>query len=219
MNQSCLVVGAGPGIGQAVAQAFALEGLDVALMSRNPAKLADACSEIRKSTGRQARAYTADAGNDASLRATLAKASKDLGEPEVLVFNAATSQMGKPTTIPTERLLAEFQANVAGALTCAKAVAPGMVERRRGTILFTGGGFAYEPAAEYASLSLCKAALRSLTYTLAQELGMYGVHVATVTVHGFVQTGTKFDPHQIAGSFVQLHRQPKGHFDIELIYK
>ena len=219
MNKSCLVIGAGPGIGQAVALAFAHEGLDVALMSRNPGKLAECCELIRKKTGRQARAYTTDAGNDASLRGAIAKATKDLGEPEVLVFNAASFQLGKPTTVPTERLLQEFQCNVAGALTCAKAVAPRMIERKRGTILFTGGGFAYEPAAEYASLSLDKAALRSLTYTLAQELGVHGVHVATVTVHGFVQSGTKFDPTRIAQSYIMLHRQPKGHFDIETVYK
>lgn len=219
MGESCLVVGAGPGIGQAVGLAFALEGYEVALMSRNPGRLAEACAEIRKKSGRQARAYTADAGNDASLRGAIAKAGKDLGEPAVLVFNAASAEMGRPTTIPTDRLLSEFQANVAGALTCARAVAPAMIEKRRGTILFTGGGFAYEPAAEFASLSLCKAALRSLTYTLAQELGVHGVHVATVTVYGFVQSGTKFDPQNIAQSFLHLHRQPKGHFDIERVYK
>ena len=89
----------------------------------------------------------------------------------------------------------------------------------RPTILFTGGGFAHEPASEFASLSLGKAALRSLTYTLAQELGASGIHVATVTVYGFVQTGTKFDPQQIARVYLELHKQPKGHFDTERIFK
>ena len=45
------------------------------------------------------------------------------------------------------------------------------------------------------------------------------MHVATVTVYGFVQTGTKFDPRRIAHSFINLHRQPKGHFDTEVVYK
>jgi len=62
-----------------------------------------------------------------------------------------------------------------------------MKARRRGSIFFTGGSFAYEPAAEYSSLSLGKAALRNLTYSLAQELGAHDIHVATVTVYGFVQ--------------------------------
>ena len=94
-----------------------------------------------------------------------------------------------------------------------------MREAGHGTILFTGGGFAHEPSAPYASLSSDKAALRNLTYSLAQELGGYGIHVATVTVYGFLQVGTHFDPQRIAETYVQLHRQPRGHFDIEVTYK
>lgn len=199
--------------------AFAHEGYNVSLMSRHPEKLAEACAEIRKKSGRHADAHRCDAGSEASIRSALAHARKQLGEIEVLVFNAASFAMGKPTTIPLERLMSEFQTNVGGALVAARDVAAGMRAKKRGTILFTGGGFAYEPAAEYASLSLDKAALRSLTYTMAQELGADGVHVATVTVYGFVQPHTKFDPHRIAQSFITLHRQPKGHFDTEHVYK
>jgi NAD(P)-dependent dehydrogenase (short-subunit alcohol dehydrogenase family) len=216
---SCFIVGAGPGIGQALAFAFAREGCNIAMMSRNGARLADACAEVTQKTGRAARQYSCDAGSENSLRSGLAHARRDLGDPEVLIFNAATTALARPTQIPVERLVAEFRANVAGALVCARDVAPAMIKRGRGSILFTGGGFAYEPAADYASLSLGKAALRSLAYTLAQELGAHGVHVATVTVHGFVQSGTKFDPARIAQAYVDLHRQPKGHFDIETVYK
>lgn len=216
---SCCIIGTGPGIGHAVALAFAHEGYDLALLARHPQRLHDTCAEIRKKTGREARAYAADAGDEAGLQAALAAVREDFGDPEVLVFNAATAQVGRPTTVPVARLLEEFRINVAGALVAARDVAPAMIKRKRGTILFTGGGFAYEPAANYASLSLGKAALRSLTYTLAQELGQHGIHVATVTVHGFVQTGTHFDPQRIAKAYLELHRQPKGHFDTEKIYR
>jgi NAD(P)-dependent dehydrogenase (short-subunit alcohol dehydrogenase family) len=216
---SCYVIGAGPGIGQAVAMAFAHEGFDVALMARNRLRVAEACNEIAKATGALARPYACDAGNERSLRAALKRARVEVGEAQVLVFNAATTQMARPTQLTVEQLVAEFRANVAGALVCARDVAPSMIKRGRGTILLTGGGFAYEPAADYASLSVSKAGLRALAYTLAQELGAHGIHVATVTVHGFVQSGTKFDPARIAQAYVELHRQPKGHFDIETVYK
>jgi short-subunit dehydrogenase len=85
--------------------------------------------------------------------------------------------------------------------------------------LFTGSGFASEPVANYASLSIGKAALRSLANTLAQELGADDIHVATVTVQGFVQSNTRFDPHRIAQAYVKLHKQGKGSFDNETIYK
>jgi short-subunit dehydrogenase len=216
---SCFVVGAGPGIGQAVGSAFAHEGFNVALMSRNGGKLAEACATIVKNTGRRATFHSCDAGNENSLRGGLRSARKEHGDPDVLVFNAATTAMAKPTQLTVERMLEEFRVNVVAAQVCARDVAPAMIRRGRGTILITGGGFAYEPSADYASLSLGKAALRSLAYTLAQELGAHGVHVATVTVHGFVQAGTKFDPARIAQAYVDLHKQPKGHFDIETVYK
>lgn len=215
----CVIVGTGPGIGHAVALAFAHEGCNVAMLARRPERLAGTCDEIYTKTGRQARAYKADATDADALILGLDTARADFGEIDVLVYNVATHERGRPLQVPVDRLMADFRTNVVGALVAARAVAPSMVERRRGTILFTGGGFAYEPAADYASLSMDKAALRSLTYTLAQELGSHGVHVATVTVHGFVQHGTRFDPSRIAGAFVSLHRQPKGHFDIETVYK
>lgn len=219
MSGHCLIIGAGPGIGAALAMSFAQEGFNISLMSRTPAKLADICTEVSKKTGKQVRSHRCDAGSDASIKTALAHARKDFGDVNVLIFNAAGAAMGKPTTIPLDRLVEEFQTNVGGALVAAREVAGPMRAAKAGTILITGGGFAHEPASEFASLSLGKAALRSLTYTLAQELGASGIHVATVTVYGFVQTGTKFDPNKIARVYLELHRQPKGHFDTERIYK
>ncbi|TJY65050.1 SDR family NAD(P)-dependent oxidoreductase [Sinimarinibacterium sp. CAU 1509] len=218
-QRSCVIVGAGPGIGNAVASAFAADGYDVAMLARTPERLLPLCAAISKKSGRKVRAFAADAGDEASLRAGLDAARAELGDPEVLVYNVATFEIGRPMSVPIERVTANFRTNVVGALIAARAVAPAMITNKRGTILFTGGGFAYEPAADYASLSMDKAALRSLTYTLAQDLGSHGIHVATVTVHGFVQHGTKFDPQRIAQAFLDLHHQPKGHFDIETVYK
>jgi short-subunit dehydrogenase len=217
-GKSCVIVGAGPGIGEALALAFAAEGYDIALVARSIAKFTEFLLEISK-LGRRARAFSADAGDESALRAAIGRAQSELGAVEVLVYNAASGKTSKPTALKTGMLLEEFRINVGGALVAAQAVAEGMKARRRGTILFTGGSFAYEPAAEYSSLSLGKAALRSLTYSLAQELGAHDIHVATVTVYGFVQKGTHFDPRRIAESFIDLHRQPKGHFDVEKVYK
>lgn len=217
-GKSCIIIGAGPGIGEALALAFATEGYDIALVARNIAKFTEFLLEISK-RGRRARAFSADAGDEAAVREAIAKAQHELGPCEVLIYNAASGMRSKPTQLKTPALLDEFRVNVVGALVAAQCVAEGMKARRRGTILFTGGSFAYEPAAEYSSLSLGKAALRNLTFSLAQELGAFDVHVATVTVYGFVQRGTHFDPQRIAHSFLQLHHQPKGHFDVEKVYK
>ncbi len=219
MSQVCLVVGAGPGIGSAVAMAFAKEGYGVALASRHPARLQPHCDEIRRATGRAARAYAADAADEGSLRALFTQVTAELGAPEVVIYNAASAHKGRPTTVPPQQWLEDYRANVLGALVCAQLAAGPMREAGPGSILFTGGGFAHEPSAPYASLSSDKAALRNLAYTLAQELGAYGIHVATVTVYGFLQVGTHFDPQRIAATYVRLHHQPRGKFEIEVVYK
>jgi NAD(P)-dependent dehydrogenase (short-subunit alcohol dehydrogenase family) len=218
MKPACLIVGAGPGIGQAVALAFAREGYDIALSSRSPAKLKAFQPAIEKA-GAASRVYEADGGDEASLHRLFAGVRKDFGDPEVVVYNPAAHAIGKPTLLESEQLIADFRVNVVGALICAREAAPAMQTRGKGTILLTGGGFAHEPAANYASLSLGKAALRNLTFSLAQELGAHGIHVATVTVYGFVQSGTHFDPVRIAEAYVRLHRQAPGHFQTEMIFK
>lgn len=218
MKPVCLIVGAGPGIGQSVALAFAREGYDVALASRSTETLKGFVPGIEK-LGAVARTYGVEAHDEAALRALFVQVRRELGDPEVVVYNPAAHKVGKPTTLTAEALLADFRVNVVGALVCAQEAAPAMKTKNRGTILFTGGGFAHEPAANYASLSLGKAALRSLTFTLAQELGAAGIHVATVTVYGFVQSGTHFDPARIADAYIRLHRQSPGHFQTEVIFK
>lgn len=218
MKPACLIVGAGPGIGQSVAQAFARDGYALALASRHPDRLDEFRRELEKD-GTPTRAYAADASDETSLRQLFASVRQDLGDPEVLVYNPAAHGVGKPMALTGEKLAADFSVNVTGALLCAQEAAGAMKQRGRGTILLTGGGFAHEPAANYASLSLGKAALRNLTYSLAQELGAHGIHVATVTVYGFVQSGTHYDPARIADAFLRLHKQKPGHFQTELVFK
>jgi NAD(P)-dependent dehydrogenase (short-subunit alcohol dehydrogenase family) len=219
VSQVCLVIGAGPGIGSAVGMAFAKEGYGVALASRNPAKLQSHCDDIRHATGRAARPYTVDAGDEQSLRRLFDAVTVELGAPEVVVYNAASAHKGRPTAVSAQQWLDDYKVNVVGALVSAQLAARTMREAGHGSILFTGGGFAHEPSAPYSSLSSDKAALRNLTQTLAQELGGYGIHVATVTVYGFLQVGTHFDPARIAAAYVKLHHQSRGRFEIEVVYK
>lgn len=215
----CLIVGAGPGIGRALALAFAREGYDIALAARYTEKLTPILSDVVSQTGRQARAYLVDASSERSIAQLVDAVRSELGVVEVAIYNAASITHATPTLLSLDALSADLRVNVGGALAMAQQVTPGMREAGRGTILFTGGGFALEPSAVWASLGMGKAALRNLTYALAQELGKDGIHVATVTVHGFVQAGTQFDPTQIAKVYVDLHRQPQGRFDIERNYK
>jgi NAD(P)-dependent dehydrogenase (short-subunit alcohol dehydrogenase family) len=214
----CIIVGFGPGVGFGLAKAFGREGFQLALLSRHPSRHADLLAEI-SNAGFTAKSFAADAGDEKSLLAAIAQTEQELGEAGVLIYNAIAPTFVKPTQLTTEQLVADFRVNVAGALAATRAVLPGMKAHGCGTILFTGGGWALQPWDGAASPSIGKAGIRSLAYTLAQELGGSGIHVGTVTIAGQVAPGTHFDPDKIAEAYLKLHRQPPGKFETEIIYQ
>ena len=161
--------------------------------------------------------FAADAGDESSLIHVFAQIRAELGNPEVLIYNAAAFTPGKPSTIASEQLLHDFQVNVTGALVAVQQVLPAMQANRRGTILLTGGGLALYPSAAAASLAIGKAGIRSLAFTLAQELKDSGIRVGTVTICGSVKPGTHFDPDAIAQSYLALHTSETP--ETEVIYK
>jgi short-subunit dehydrogenase len=213
----CVVVGFGTGVGMGVARAFGKEGYALALLARNPAKLG-ANAQALRTEGFTVQTFTADAGDEAALIRVFAQIRIELGNPEVLIYNAAVSTPGKPSAIGFEQLVKDFQVNVAGALVAVQQVLPVMQANRRGTILFTGGGLALYPSADAASLAVGKAGIRSLAFTLAQELKDTGIRVGTVTICGTVQPGTHFDPDTIAQSYLALHKASDS-TETEVIYK
>ena len=184
----CAIVGFGTGVSMGVARAFAQEGYVLALLARNPSKLTDN-TQVLKADGYTVQTFAADAGDEASLLQAFRQIRTEMGEPEVLVYNAAAFTPGKPSSISLEELVADFRVNVAGALVAVQQVLPAMKANGKGTILLTGGGLALQPFADASSLAIGKAGIRSLAFTLAQELQDSGIRVGTVTICGTVQPG------------------------------
>lgn len=215
----CAVIGAGRGIGFAVAKRFGAAGMKVALCSRRRAELEQMVEELAKS-GIHARAYTCDAERSTDITDALQHVEHDLGPVTVLVYNAAVSKRGTPLEVGVEQLVRELRVNVGGALVAAQRVVPHMKEARRGTVLITGGGLALEPWPQMASLAIGKAGVRSLALSLHKELAPHGVHAATVTVAGLVEkNGGAFDPDKIADVYWELHQQPEGKFEAERVIR
>lgn len=217
-NKVCVVVGVGPGMGLAVAARFGREGYRLALVARRVEALAEYVSELGQA-GLGAYPFTADAADFDSLRRALAQIRNQMGDSEVLIYNAAAIHAGKPSALNPDDLVSDFRVNVAGALVCAQAVIPAMKAAQRGTILFTGGGLALTPYPDYASLAVGKAGLRNLAYSLGAELEPDGIQVATVTIAGFVKPGTHFDPELIAEKYWALHQQAPGAREREIVYR
>jgi NAD(P)-dependent dehydrogenase (short-subunit alcohol dehydrogenase family) len=205
-----VIIGAGPGIGAAVARRFAREGLPVGLVARGEATVRAAVEALG---GDSVAGRAADATDEVALRSALDELAGKFGTPDAVVYNAALIRPDAPGELSVQEHMDAWAVNVVGALTAAAHVAPAMAERGRGTFLITGG--MPEPKRQYTSLSLGKAGVRTLVELLDQEYGPSGVHFASVTVDGPVAAGTDFDPDDIAEHYWRLHTQARSAWERE----
>lgn len=204
LKPNCVIIGHGPGVGAAAARAFRNEGFSLALIARDEMKVRAAAREFSPD-GSEARGYAADAGDEISLTDALCRARADLGDPEVMIHNAARWRPGPVLGLTGLDLMEDLGIGLAGALTAARITAPAMVEKGHGSILFTGGGLALYPSPEAPSLSIVKAGLRALAAMLARELAPAGVRAGTVTIAGTVGGEGGIAPERVADAFVALH--------------
>jgi len=181
-----LLIGAGPGLGLAVAHRFAAGGYRVTLVARS----ADRLGELERSlddTGAEINTIEADAS-----------------APEVVIYNAVLGAPDRLLSSTVAHLQEAYAVDVIGAIVVAQEAAPAMKAAGFGTMIVTGGGFADHPIPALATVSLGKAALRSAATMLGADLGPAGIRVATLTIAGQIRAGTAFDPALIAERYWQI---------------
>ncbi|NJN31487.1 MAG: SDR family NAD(P)-dependent oxidoreductase [Synechococcales cyanobacterium RM1_1_8] len=218
MKPLCIIVGFGTGVGLGIARTSGNAGFQLGLIARNPAKYADVLSELSES-GIEAQIEAADVSDELALGNAIAKLQQAQGIAEVLIYNAVSPNFGKPTTLKASQLAQDFAVNVVGALVAAQAVLPSMKSNQRGSLLFTGGGWAHYPWDEASSIGIGKAGLRSLALTLAQELSETPIRIGMVSIMGQVAPDTPFDPDKIGDAFLAMHRQPAEGYQPELLFQ
>jgi short-subunit dehydrogenase len=182
-NRHLLLVGAGPGLGMAVAHRFASGGYRVTLVARGTDGLRDLADGLAD-TGARIDTIAADASDPDALGARMAELYQEQGAPGLIVYNAV---MGAPDTLlesSVEHLQTAYAVDVISAIVLTQVAAPVMRAAGSGTILVTGGGFADYPIPVLATVSLGKAALRSAATMLGADLAADGIRVATLTIMG-----------------------------------
>lgn len=209
-----LIVGAGPGISAAFAEALVAEGYQVALASRNLAKLQPLAAQLR------ARAFAADASSAPSLTQLFNEVDRSLGEPEVVLFNPSARIRGDLLTLDIAGASAAIQTTAIGALVTAQEAARRMIPKGRGSIFFTGATAGIKGFARSSVFAMGKFAVRGLAQSLARELGPQGVHVVHFVIDGGVVLGSEaldvLSPRAIARSYMAALAQPSGAWSWEL---
>nr|GMC91473.1 3-ketodihydrosphingosine reductase-like [Ipomoea batatas] len=184
------VVGVGPKLGRSIARKFVHEGYTVAILSRDLGTLSRFADEIAREEKAQVFAIRIDCSDSRSIREAF-EGVLSLGFVEVLVYNAYKEVSRKPTNfvdIKVDQFEKSMAVSSVGAFHCAQQVLPGMVERGRGTILFSGCSASVSGVAGFSELCCGKFALRGLSQCLAREFQPLGIHVAHVIIDGFVGT-------------------------------
>jgi NAD(P)-dependent dehydrogenase (short-subunit alcohol dehydrogenase family) len=222
-----VVVGVGPGLGAAVAGRFAREGYALGLMARTAESAAPVRAAIEERGGK-ALAVSADAGDPASVAAAFAEVRRQLGPVDVLVYNAGAFRMAEVMDVTPDQFEQAWRVGCFGGFLSAREVVPGMLERGRGTLLFTGATASLRGGARFSCLAVGKFGLRALAQSLARELGPRGVHVAHVIIDGQIDTprwramspgrdaNTMLSPEAIAETYWQLHAQDRTAWTHEL---
>ena len=200
------VVGAGKGMGINIARVFGRHDFKVALIARNRQKL-EVLSEKLRAEGIESYVYSADASEPETLTAAFDEIKAALGSIDVLVYNAALMSASKVTELTSAEMMKHYQLNVASAMHCVQSVLPDQLSKGAGTILFTGGLFGVHPNynADYACMSLGKAALRALAHMLNGELKAAGVYAGIVEIMGIVDGNEHFAAERIAEAYWTLH--------------
>ncbi|WP_193366846.1 SDR family NAD(P)-dependent oxidoreductase [Pelagibius marinus] len=209
MAETVLIVGAGAGLSASVARRFAKDGAQIALAARNTDKLADLAGELG------AGVYPCDVTERAAVDAMVGAVTRDLGVPDVVLFNASGRQRGPFTELDPEAVKQALLVSCYGGYLLCNAVVPAMLERGSGTILLTGASASVKGYPRSAPFAMGKFGLRGLAQSLARELQPEGIHVAHFVIDGGIRSAARpddgrdalLDPDAIAETYFQVARQ------------
>ena len=205
MKKTIVVIGAGKGLGFGVAKKFGKEGYFVILVARNQESLVEMSDEFNMENIDNTFAI-GDSSEEKNFKEVLQGIKSEFGIPDVVVYNIGITTPD-PEDLTTDELVHHFKTDVAGAWTTVKVFADDEFAKKKGAIIFTGGGLAFYPADGFIPLSMDKAALRSLAYILNSKLKERGIFVGTVTVCGTINGDDYFSADNIAEMYWQMNEK------------
>jgi len=178
-GKTALITGAARGIGRAVALRLAREGADVTVNDLNTASVEAVAAEV-EALGRKALGVTADVTNSAAVEEMVARHQDAFGRLDILVNNAGiiiVKPMMENTEEDWDRI---FAVNVKSIFFCSRAAAPIMMAQKSGKIINTASAASYLASPYQAAYCVTKAAVISLTQSLAKELAQHNIQVNSV---------------------------------------
>jgi NAD(P)-dependent dehydrogenase (short-subunit alcohol dehydrogenase family) len=215
-NPVIIVLGAGPGVGGAVARRFGQAGYDPALISRNPDQL-QKLGEQLQSEGFTTGWTALDLTDPGAVAAAVTRFGQHSGTIDHLHFNPSVFRRKTPLELTVDELLDDVRLGVAALLPGLQAARPFMPSGAR--ITATGSVAADDPWNEAASLGVEKAGLRNLMKSVDTTLAPDGIRAVTVTVAGTLGAGTPFDPAYVADAIYAAAQTEDEFWTTEVVFK
>lgn len=175
-GKTTIVTGAATGIGRAVAEAFAARKARVALLDRDAA-----VSDVAASLGAGHIAHVVDVTDEAGIERVVASVNEAFGRIDILVNNAGIGPLAPAEIYPTAEWDRTLAINLKGAFLMARAVVPGMLERRAGRIINMASQAAIIGIEGHVAYCASKAGIVGMTNCMALEWGPRGITVNAVS--------------------------------------
>ena len=230
MSETAVIVGAGPGLGAALAQRFARAEMNVAMAARDVARIEALASEFSGIVHRTI-AISCDATREDEVKALFRRVDAELGAPGLVVYNAGAFVRKGVLDTTAEEFERCWRVGCLGGFLVGREAARAMLARNaehKGTIIFTGATASLRGGAWFHNLAVGKFGLRALAQSMAREFQPQGIHVAHVVIDGQIASerpgyraaergkDAVLDPAAIAETYYQLHQQARSAWSFEV---
>jgi 3-oxoacyl-[acyl-carrier protein] reductase len=182
-----LVAASSRGLGRAVAEELANEGVNLVLCARGDAALQETADAIRRSSTVRVVAIAADVADPADVDRVVSTGVSELGPIDILVTNVGGPPAGPFESHSTDVWREAVRSNLESVLNLTRAVLPGMKERRWGRIINVTSIAAKQPVDNLILSNSVRAAVTGFARTLANEVAPFGVTVNNV-LPGYTRT-------------------------------
>lgn len=179
IGKTAVVVGGTSGIGRAIAHGLAEAGADVVATSRRMEQVEAAACEIEE-RGRRSLRVVSDVSNCASLQSALDACVAAFGKVDILVNSAGRTKRAPTLDVPEEDWAAILDTNLTGTLRACQVFGRHMIERGYGRIINIASLSSFVALYEVTAYSASKAAVASLTKSLAVEWAVHGVNINAI---------------------------------------
>ena len=207
MSEIVLIVGVGPGLSSSIARLCASRKMKVILAARDIEKLENLKKEIDAIT------ISCDASDIKSVQ-NLFKEIDKIGVPNLVIYNPSMRVKGSITEIDAIQVQKAINVTCFGAFLVSKEASKRMLERKSGSIFFTGATAGVKGFANSSAFAMGKFALRGLAQSLARELHPQNIHIGHFVIDGAIGREPYGDyqtmhPDEIAKSYLSFYDQEK----------